>query len=357
MPKIALITDNHFGARGDSQLFDKFFRKFYEKIFFPILDQLKIKEVVGLGDTFDRRKFINYLSLSNCKDYFFQPLLDRGIKFHLNVGNHDTFYKNTNSINSPDLLLGEFSNIDIYANPGEFVVGGNCDALMVPWICPENQDETYDLLSNTKAQVVFGHLELAGFQMYRGHVNEGGASPSIYSRFEHVFSGHFHHRDTKGNITYLGNPYELTWSDYDDPRGFHIFDTDTRELTFIENPFRMFHKVFYDDTSAIDYLEMDVRPFHEKFIKVVVVNKTNFLTFDKFLDRLYNIHPAELKIVENMVDYDEEANTTEVIDVEDIGTMMENYVDTIETNLDKARFKSFLKTLHVEAKALQDAEA
>lgn len=353
--KLALVTDTHFGGRGDSLFFDRFFHRFYEKVFFPVLDELKITNAIHLGDVFDRRKFVNYLSLSNCKNYFFNQLQTRNIHLDLIVGNHDTFYKNTNSVNSPHLLLGEYDNLSIHHRAAE-VQYGSLKALLIPWVCQDNMEDTADLIEGTTAQVVFGHLEVAGFEMYRGYVNDGGVDPSRYRRFDQVYSGHFHHRSTSGNITYLGNPYEMTWSDYDDPRGFHVYDTETRELTFIENPFRMFHKVFYDDTTGTDYLTMDIRFLHDKYVKVVVVNKTDYLKFDKFLDRLYNVAPAELKVVENMADYDEHAVDTEQVDVEDIGTMMEHYVDAIDTDLDKPRLKAFLKTLYVEAKALQEAE-
>jgi DNA repair exonuclease SbcCD nuclease subunit len=354
--RTAIITDNHFGGRGDSPLFDRFFERFYTKVFFPILDELKITQVQMLGDTFDRRKFINYLSLYNCKDYFFDPLYSRNIEVNMLVGNHDTFYKNTNNVNSPEILLGEYSNINIFSKPDEIKID-TLDVMLIPWVCPENLPDTKRLMEATKAEVAFGHLEVAGFEMHRGQFSDVGVDPSTYQKFEQVFSGHFHHRSTKGNISYLGNPYELTWADYDDPRGFHIYDTDTRELKFVENPFKMFHKIFYDDDSSVDYLNLDVKPFAEKFVKVVVVTKNKQLLFDKLLDRLYNVHPAELKIIENITDYDEEAHDTETIDVEDMATMMDHYVDTVETDLDKERLKSFLKTLYVEAKALEDAEA
>ena len=58
--KIALVTDLHFGARGDSVPFDNFFKKFYDDTFFPYLVEHGIKTIFDLGDTFDRRKYINF---------------------------------------------------------------------------------------------------------------------------------------------------------------------------------------------------------------------------------------------------------------------------------------------------------
>lgn len=309
---------------------------------------------MDLGDTFDRRKFVNFLTLNNAKEYYFDNLKNRSIHLDLIVGNHCTFYKNTNKINSPRLLLGEYENISIIEGPIEVSYDG-LDVLLVPWICPENYAETMAKLKDSPCEVLFGHLEVDGFEMYRGQPNVGGVNPNLFNRFDQVFSGHFHHRSTKGNITYLGNPYELNWADYDDPRGFHIYDTDTRKLTFIENPYKMFHKIFYDDKTDTDYIGMPVSKYNEKYVKVVVVNKTDFLKFDTFIDRLYRSGPTEIKIVENMADYDDVAVDESGVDVEDTPTMLDQYVDATDTDLDKPRLKAFLKSLYVEAQALEEA--
>lgn len=351
--KLALITDQHFGARGDNQVFDAFFQKFYEKVFFPVIDELGIEQVVDLGDTFDRRKFINFLTLNNARSYYFDQLRNRNVKVNLLVGNHCTFYKNTNAVNSPKLLLGDYQNVNIIENAEE-VTFEQLKVLMIPWICADNHEYTMNKIQNTQADVVMGHLELDGFEMYRGQPNVGGEKAETFSRFDQVFSGHFHHRSTKGNITYLGNPYELTWSDYDDPRGFHIYDTVTRQLHFIENPYRMFFKIHYDD-KVVDYTQVNTKEYKDRFIKLIVVNKTDFLGFDKFVDRLYNAGPAELKILENMADYDDTAIDDEKIDVEDTPTLLEQYVDATETDLDKNRLKTFLRSLYVEALAQEEA--
>ena len=256
MSKVALVTDTHFGARSDSVPFDKFFRKFYDETFFPEIDRRGIKTIFHLGDCFDRRKYINFNTLSSCRDYFFDQAKSRGIEIVMIVGNHDTFFKNTNNVNSPNLLLQDYDNIVAYSGPIDYSIDGT-SILLMPWICTDNYNECMDVMKTSKSQVMFGHFEIAGFQMYKGHENDEGFDPKIFEKFDLVCSGHFHHRSSNGNINYLGNPYELTWADFEDPRGFHIFDTGERSLEFIQNPFSIFSKVYYDD-EKVDPSTVDV---------------------------------------------------------------------------------------------------
>ena len=77
----------------------------------------EIKTLLILGDTFDRRKYVNFFSLKRSKEMFFNPLAEMDIKVHMLAGNHDTYFKNTNNVNSVDLLLGEYPNINIIDSP------------------------------------------------------------------------------------------------------------------------------------------------------------------------------------------------------------------------------------------------
>lgn len=345
MAKVALVTDTHFGARSDSVPFDKFFKKFYDETLFPEIDRRGIKTIFHLGDCFDRRKYINFNTLSSCRDYFFDAAKQRGIEVVMIVGNHDTFFKNTNNVNSPGLLLNDYTNVTAYSGPVEYSVDGT-SILLMPWICTDNYNECMNAIKTSNSQVLFGHFEIAGFQMYKGHENDEGFDPKLFEKFDLVCSGHFHHRSSKGNISYLGNPYEMTWADYDDARGFHIFDTSTRELEFIENPNHIFTKIYYDDTKDFGYGEED---FTDKHIKLIVVNKTDYYKFDQFVDSIYKANPLELKIVEDMSEFEAQALGDEPVDVEDTLTLLSQYVDAIDTEADKDKIKTLMKTLYVEA--------
>jgi DNA repair exonuclease SbcCD nuclease subunit len=344
--KVAIITDQHFGARNDSIAFLDFFEKFYDNTFFPALDANSIDTVLVLGDTFDRRKYVNFYALDRAKKMFFDKLEERGIRVHMLAGNHDTYYKNTNEVNSPDLLLVEYGNIDVISKPETIVVDGT-PICMMPWICPENYQESLDHIKNTKAEVCMGHLEIAGFAMHRGMESHDGLAKETFEKFDLVFSGHYHHRSSAQHIHYLGNPYELTWQDYNDPRGFHLFDLSTRELEFICNPYRMFERIEYNDKDQ-EPIDLDLIELEHKYIKLVVVNKNDFYKFDKFIQKLYNKGCHEIKIIEDMSEF-QDGEIGEELNLEDTVSVLTHYIDSIETDVDKEQIKTYMRTLYTEA--------
>jgi len=344
--KVAIITDQHFGARNDSIAFLDFFQKFYDNTFFPTLDASGINTVLVLGDTFDRRKYVNFYALDRAKKMFFDKLEERGITVYMLAGNHDTYFKNTNEVNSPDLLLAEYNNIEVIDEPKTINVNG-FEVCMLPWICPENYTQSLDEIKNTTSTLCMGHLEIAGFAMYRGMESHEGFSAETFNKFDLVFSGHYHHRSNDRNIHYLGNPYELTWQDYNDPRGFHLFDFTTRQLDFFENPYRMFERLEYTDkeTEPIDLDQLDLK---DKYIKLVVLEKTDFYKFDKFIQKLYNKGCHEIKIVEDFSEF-QEGEINEEINLEDTVSVLSNYIESIETDVDKEKVKSYMRGLYTEA--------
>ena len=359
--KVAIITDQHFGARNDSTHFLDYYEKFYKDTFFPTIDEHGINTVLILGDTFDRRKYVNFYSLKRTKEMFFDELAKRGIKVHMLAGNHDTYFKNTNDVNSVRLLLKEYNNIHVIDEPCTIYLTDENDRFgdkfkypiaMIPWICPENYEQSLGEIKNTTADICMGHFEIAGFAMHRGMPSHEGLSRDLFNRFDMVFSGHYHHRSSQDNIRYLGNPYELTWQDYNDPRGFHVFDLADRSLQFIENPNVMFHRITYDDkeNSITEITSKDLTKYTNTYVKVVVLNKTNPYLFDKFMNNLYNVNPIDITIAEDFTDLTEGVEDDMIDQAEDTMTIIGKYVDGIkEEHIDNEKLKTVLKELYVEA--------
>ena len=225
--KIAILNDTHAGVRGDMVEMSKYAGRFYEEVFFPYLDEHNIKHILHLGDYFDRRKYINFSTLKADKQHFIEPLLERDITMDLIIGNHDVYYKNTNDVNAPELLLFESDNINIIQEPMVKEFDG-VNIALVPWINPENYADSVEFLTTASADTCMGHFEFEGALMMPGMTCQHGLDHSYVKRFDKVYSGHFHQKSEFANIKYLGSQMQFTWSDYGDEKYFHIFDTDTR---------------------------------------------------------------------------------------------------------------------------------
>jgi DNA repair exonuclease SbcCD nuclease subunit len=349
--KICVLGDTHFGMRGDSLDFHKYIDKFYTNTLFPYLKENDITTVVQLGDLFDRRKFINFNSLYLARQYFFDKLTENNITFITFLGNHDVAFKNTLQVNSSQLLLNGYDNITVLDTFTTMQFGG-IDVDLVPWICDDNEVEITQKLKDSKSQIVFGHFEIAGFEMDRGNVCHEGIDKSIFNKYDIVLSGHFHHRSDDGHIYYVGTPYEMTWSDYNDPRGFVIFDTQTREQEFVKNPYRMFHKLNYKDeveNFAEQYRTFDYSIYEGSYVKVVVVNKTNPFLFDLVIDNLYKAGVADISIVEDFTDAAIITDDELVDQTEDTVTILAKYIDNLTLNVDNDKLKGLMRELYVEA--------
>ena len=339
--RIVLINDTHYGARKGSKLFHDYFEQFYKNIFFPTLEQYGITTVIHMGDAFDSRKSIDYQSLEWAKRVVFEPL--KNYQVHMIVGNHDSYYKNTNNTNSPQLLLKDYPNIRTYSSPTEIKVG-NLDVLLLPWICMENEEKSLKMIKKTKAKVAMGHLELHGFRVNRQIIMEHGLEANLFSNFKRVFSGHYHTRSDNGTVFYTGNPYEIYWTDVNDTRGFTIFDTETLEHTYINNPYKMFYNIYYEDTN---YQTFDTREYENKIVKVVVRKKTDTKKFEKFIDKLYASNIAELSIIEN---FDiQEPIEFEALESEDTISILNRYIQEAEISLDKSVIQKMMQEIYQEA--------
>ena len=351
--KIALITDTHWGVRNDNIAFMDNSKRFLDEVFFPYLDDNNVRTVVHLGDLVDRRKYLNHYTMHRLMNDFLLPMYDRDIQCHFIAGNHDTYYKNTNEINAIENIIGDrfedcFTSYQRF--PREFDFDGT-KVLMLPWICDENRLACMDKIKTTPAQIVMGHLELAGFEMYRGSMVSHGDDRSLFDRFDMVLSGHYHHRSSDGSIHYLGSHAEFTWSDYDDRKGFHILDTETRNLTFIENPYRMFAKVWYDDTPAgTKNAGVDIDSLKGMNVKVIVTNKTDPYMFDKFIEQIEKVGALEMQIVEDHLNLATEVDDDIVNEAESTINIFKKYIDQVNSvNLDKVRLEKTIVDLYQEA--------
>ena len=320
--KVAIITDTHYGARKGSKHLHDYFELFYNNVFFPALEEHGVEAVIHMGDAFDSRKSIDYQSLEWAKRVVFDPLKKYDV--HMIIGKHDTYYKNTNEVNSPELLLQTYSNIKAYSQPTEVNVGG-LDILFLPWINQGNEELSLNTIKKTSCRCAMGHLELQGFRVNRQIIMEHGLDSKLFEKFDHVFSGHYHTRSSDGRISYLGNPYEMYWTDVNDTRGFHIFDTETLTLTPVNNPYKLFYNIYYEDTN---HKLFNATEYENKIVKVIVRKKSKPKDFEKFIDKLHSVGVQDLKIIENFEI--QESEEFEIDEDENTLSILNRYIDESE---------------------------
>lgn len=344
--RIGLITDTHYGSKKGSKHLHDYFELFYKNVFFPTLEEHEIKTVIHMGDVFDSRKSIDYQSLEWAKRVVFDPL--KKYEVHMLVGNHDCYFKDSNHVNSPELLLQDYSNIKTYSSPTNTKIGG-IDITLIPWICSDNYEETLKVIKKSKAKVAMGHLELKGFRVNKHLIMEDhGLEANLFPNFIKVFSGHYHTRSDNGTVFYLGNPYEMYWTDVNDIRGFHIFDTETLIHTPVNNPYKLFYNIYYDDTP---YQTFDVREYEKKIVKVIVRKKSNVKSFEKFIDKLYKCGIHELKIIENFEI--QESEDFKIDEDENTISILNRYIDESEFNYSKTIIKGIVEDIYKQASEVE----
>lgn len=347
--KIALITDIHFGARNDSPLFLNNLTKFFDKVFFPTLEQEKITTVLILGDTWQNRRAINILTLRIAREKFFKVLESRNISVKTIYGNHDVFYRNTNDINSIDFLESAFQNMEV-VKVGKIFDFDGLKVGMMSWIPNDNPEEHLKFLHESVCDVLCGHFEINAFEMTAGHFCTGGLEASVFRRYDKVLSGHFHIPSTDGRITYLGNTNQTNWGDYGVEKGAWILDTATLKLNRILNPFTIYDRIHYSED--IDLLKFDYNQYSGKIVRLFVAN---LLEVDKkkyglFIDRLSDtVH--ELEVVETTSYNSEESESSHIEVCTNTVDILKSYVDSVPfNNLEsKDKFQTMILDVYQEA--------
>lgn len=351
--KVAILNDTHAGARGSSDAMIDYQNQFYDRIFFPYLIENNIDTILHLGDYFEHRRQINIKAINANRKHFLDKLRQHKITMDIIPGNHDVFYKNTNEINSLKELLGHYVNeVNIIMQPS-VITYGDLDVGLVPWITADNEQQCLNFIANSKAQVLAGHFELVGFDMMRGVPCAHGMDPSILSRYELVLSGHFHTKSHLGNIHYLGSQMEFTWSDLNDPKYFHILDSETRQITPVRNPICLFEKIVYDGTSDTDYDAMDLAHLDRKYVRLVVQEKGDETQYNSFVDRINTRDIHELKIAENFNEFIGTNIIDDQVDVQSTEALLKSYIESIDTSLDKSKILQQMHELMNEAQMVE----
>jgi DNA repair exonuclease SbcCD nuclease subunit len=345
--KVICLGDLHLGARTASNHFSQFFNKFFSDVLYPYIDKNDIHHIIQLGDCFDNRTSLSVKAYHACKDTWFSPLSQLDVHMHILIGNHDSMLKSTIDVNTPELLLAnEFKkNISVYSKPTRITID-NTTFDLIPWLCDGNREAIHKFMTAEKVgDICCGHFEIAGFEMMRGVPGHDGLPRDLFDRYERTFSGHYHTRsyDDYHRIEYVGTPYEITFADLHDPRGFTVFDTETRMTEFIPNSYTMFERIVYNDGWS-----GDVNTLKDKAVKLIAEKKNDLYEFDRFIDSVKLAGVYDLQIIENFA----ELHNVEVdgeIQLENSSSIINQYIDALTTSVDKERLKDYMSGLYIEA--------
>ena len=349
MNKIAFLGDTHFGYRIDNDAYTDHVRRFYKDFFFPELEKHKIDTVIQFGDLMDNRRYISIKTLKFIKEVFLDPMKEAGIEMHIILGNHDVYYKNTNSLNSPMYVLSNYDNVTLHEKFTEVLFNGRL-FLFVPWINEENLKDFEKVLAMTTAKTCVGHVEFNGFEYVKGVTSERGMSTKGFEVFEDVYSGHYHLSSSKKNITYLGTPYEMTFNDMGDEKGFWLYDTGDQSFEHVVNPHILFRKIIYDDTT-VDYDDYDFSIYKDSYVRAYIIKRENMVMYGRFIDNLYDADAIDINVLEQELDFDDE----EDVDVE-TQTTIDIIRDTVDglTNVDNDSIIQIVNGLYRESVLIGD---
>jgi DNA repair exonuclease SbcCD nuclease subunit len=213
--KVAAMTDIHFGLKSNSPTHLKDCEEFVDWF---IAESKKAKCDVGifLGDWSHHRNSINLMTLDTSIRCL-EKLGSAFDQFFWFPGNHDLFYRDKRDIHSSTFgkhisgltVIDSITTID--------------DVTMVPWLVGDE----WKNISDIKSRYMFGHFELPSFYMNAmiQMPDHGELQSDHFKNQEYVFSGHFHKRQNKNQIWYIGNAFPHNYSDaWDDERGMMILE-------------------------------------------------------------------------------------------------------------------------------------
>lgn len=343
MSKIAIVGDLHIGIRDDDQWIQDYQRKF-----FKYLDEYcttnSIETIFQLGDWFDVRRGLSQDTL-HFQRTFIDPIMSKYSTYVI-VGNHDAHLRENLHPNSCTEVLASKPQYHVIEDVETINVYG-IDFDFIPWICNDNREQIHSHINNSKSEYALMHAELNGFEFHKGQKATGCDDPQFLKTYKQVWSGHFHTQSEAGNIKYLGTPYTLTLADADDKRGFWIFDTDTHEIEFVENP-DCWHTKLYYDANTFDPKTID--SYANKNVKIIVETRSTDsreISFDVVEERIAKIAHAcqtldELDIKQDM--------SEDFKSVKDIDVYVGDYADTLDESTEvKDKVKAIFSSLRAEA--------
>jgi len=240
--KQIILGDLHFGVKSfDLEFFENQKKLFTEQII-PYMQENNIKRIYQVGDFFDNRKMIDINFLNEVVEFLNSlQILVPDIEIICLLGNHDIYYRDSLEVSLIKIIAKKVNFITVFDEP---TMINNIQ--LFPWLV-----DGYLEKEDIRGEIILGHFEIKNFEMVRGHSCDDGLDIDLFDD-KMVLSGHFHLRGSRNNINYIGTPYQITWGDFGDRRGFYVLDNITKELEFIENKSStIFVKIIFNSNESI----------------------------------------------------------------------------------------------------------
>lgn len=333
-----MISDIHFGCRGNSEKYLTVIKDFFTDTLSKVIDDNDVYDVRILGDLFDNRNTLNVRTMNTVMEVFrWYSMKKPDVKFKILLGNHDIYYHNRTDINSIECLR-HMDNVEVVDKLEIETLNGK-KIVMVPWLIHET--ETYQKFMSLasgkeKFDLLLGHFEMRGFEVTPGVVDTSGLDTGVFDNFGRVFSGHYHIRDTRGKLSYLGCPYQLTWSDYGNDKGIHIYDVDTEEVTFVKNEDSPQHMKII--MSALAEGERDcLKKVKNNVVRLVIDKKYKDSVILKVVSALEALEPFKLDIDNQYIEESVDSELMKEVDISRLNdplSFLLEYIKVIELPTD-----------------------
>lgn len=349
--KIFLISDIHFGIRNSNQEWADIQEDYFYNWFIPLIEKEKTETsaVFMLGDIFENRTSLNIKTLDTSIKIIKE--ISSQVPVHIIVGNHDSYNKSQNDINSLK-IFNFLDNVFVYEEPKMLKLENEKSIYLMPWRSTyEIEKET---IENINSDYLFCHTSYSGSYSNRVSKSPDGNSVEVFNKFKRVYSGHIHFRQEKDNIILIGSPYSMTKNDIDNQKGIYILNLNKDTHVFIENN----HSPKFLRYDLSDLLNIQFKKYKEmvvnNFLDIVVPQK-HALTFP-FTD-LMNITDTYRKF--NLIIGEDDIQSDDTLEEElsefDIIRLADQHIESLPyTEKIKSLLKDYVKNLYRRLGGLEE---
>jgi len=324
--EITISTDWHFGKSNGK--FDHIILEgIYQQCTHAIDNQIDI--MINLGDIIDTKQTL----LTSTLNYLAKAMIKVNETFkktYIIVGNHDMSKKNYDTESHNLNILKGYPNIEIIDSPQTINIY-NRSIYMLPYF-PHTLLKTHIF---APADYMMGHIEVQGFMLNQFMKAEEGVNMNaITNLYKHVFLGHFHKRQNKRTISYIGNLCRFFYGEDDEERGWTLVDLEKNEFEFVE----YYHPRMYKFKISTLMQEEDLSEIFNPGdnLKLVIDTQLKYSELEEFKSKLildYKINDLILDDQFYAFDIDEDEEDDE--NVENSLTSDSSYMEYLLSEITK----------------------